>query len=236
MTVRPTLGEIIVSTFIRAATYRDNVSLNSHVVLRNTYGLLGLSVLFSAICAILSVQLRLPAPGMLLTMAGYYGLLYGVQTNANRSTGLLFVFMLTGFMGYTLGPLLNLLLSSSLGTSILTSALLGTGVSFVALSGYVLSSGKDFGFMQGFLFTGIIGCIIASGVSLIFNVPMIGLMIACAMTMLSSGMILFHTSEIIHGGERNYILATVSLFVTLYNLFISLIQILMAFSGNNRRD
>lgn len=220
------------STFVKASTTRHNVILSSHSVLRNTYALLGLSVLVSALTASLSVAYRLPAPGMLFTLIGFYGLLYGIQKNSHRAIGILFVFALTGFMGYTLGPLLSMLLKTAAGTSILISALMGTGVSFITLSAYVLVTGKDFGFMQGFLFTGLIGCLVASGVSMLFHIPMLGLLISCAMTAISSGMILFHTSEIIHGGERNYILATVSLFVTLYNLFVNLVYILMAFSGS----
>lgn len=222
------------SIYGKTTTYKHSITLNSHAVLRNTYALLGISILLCAVCAMLSIAFRLPSPGLLLTMAGYYGILYAIRMNAHKSMGIVFVFMLTGFMGYTLAPLLSMLLSSAAGTGILISALLGTGISFIALSGYVLASGEDFGFMHGFLFTALIGCLIASGASLLFNIPMLGLLVSCGMTVISSGMILFHTSEIIHGGERNYILATVSLFITLYNLFISLVQILMAFSSSNR--
>ena len=221
------------SSIINKTYQRSNVII-INTVLINTYALLGMSLLISAFCAILSASMHLPAPGILLTMLGYYGLFYAVQKNATNASAIIFVFLLTGFMGYTLGPLLNMLLSSNAGTNILISSLLGTGISFISLSAYALVTKTDFNFMNGFLFTSLIGCVVASCISLIFNIPMLSLLVSCAMTVISAGMILSQTSEIIHGGERNYILATVSLFVTLYNLFLNLIHILSAFSSNNR--
>ena len=214
-------------------THASKSILSTHHVLRNTYALLGLSLLWSALCATAAVMLHLPGPNIIISLIGIYGLIFAVNINARNSMGIVFVFLFTGFMGYSLCPLLNMLLHSIEGTRILVTALSGTGVAFIALSAYALVSSENFSFLSGFLFTALIGCVITSALSLIFNSAAMSLLVACVMTVVSSGMILYQTSEIIHGGETNYILATVSLYVSIYNLFVSLLQILSMFRSRD---
>jgi modulator of FtsH protease len=141
--------------------------------------------------------------------------------------------MLTGFMGLTLGPILNAYLAMSNGSQLVMTALGGTGAIFLALSGYVLTSRKDFSFMGGFLMVGILVAFLAGLGAMIFSMPILSLAVSGMFILLMSGMILYQTSEIIHGGETNYIMATVSLYISIYNLFLSLLQILGAFSNND---
>lgn len=209
-------------------------ALGTRAVLRNTYALLGLSVLVCAVSAWLSTAFYLSSPGFLPTVLVYYALLYAIERHAHEASGIAYLLVLTAFMGYTLAPLLNFLLSSALGASVLVAALLGTGVSFVALSSYVLITEEDFGFLGGFLYLALVGALVASAASLLFALPVLAACVACAMTVVSSALILYHTSALVHGGERNYILATLSLFLAAYNLFINLIQVLMIFSSNRR--
>ncbi len=196
-------------------------------VLKNTYALLSLTLLFSAFTAGLSMFLNLPYPGVLVTLVGYFGLLFLTSKFRNSALGLVFVFALTGFMGMTLGPILNSYVHSvGNGGQLVMTALGGTGVIFLGLSGYALTTRKDFSFMGGMLFAGILVAFLAGLVALF--VPMPGLQIAVSVMfiLLMAGMILYETSEIIHGGETNYILATVTLYVSLFNLFTSLLQLL----------
>jgi modulator of FtsH protease len=196
-------------------------------VLKNTYALLSLTLLFSAFTAGLSMFLNLPYPGVLVTLIGYFGLLFLTSKFRNSALGLVFVFALTGFMGMTLGPILNSYVHSvGNGAQLVMTALGGTGVIFLGLSGYALTTRKDFSFMGGMLFAGILVAFLAGLVALF--VPMPGLQIAVSVMfiLLMAGMILYQTSEIIHGGETNYILATVTLYVSLFNLFTSLLHLL----------
>jgi modulator of FtsH protease len=168
----------------------------------------------------------------LLMIAGVYGLMFLTHALRNSALGLISVFAFTGFLGYTLGPILNLIMSHyTNGPQLVATALGGTGVIFFALSGYVLVTRKDFSFLGGFLFIGAMVAMLAMIAGLFFHTPALQLAISAAFMLISSGLILFQTSEIIHGGETNYISATVSLFVSIYNLFLSLLQLLGAFSG-----
>ncbi len=208
--------------------------LETNRVLRNTYMLLSLTLLFSAAMAGVSMMLNLPHPGMLITFVGYFGLLFLTTKFRNSALGLLFVFMLTGFMGMTLGPILNMYLKVfSNGHEIVMTALGGTGVIFLGLSGYALTSKKDFSFLGGFLMVGILVTFLASVGALFFNIPALSLAVSAMFILLMSGMILYETSAIIHGGETNYIMATISLYVSIYNLFLSLLQILGVFAGED---
>jgi modulator of FtsH protease len=196
--------------------------------------LLSLTLLFSAAMAGVSMVLNLPHPGMLITFVGYFGLLFLTTKFRNSALGLLFVFMLTGFMGMTLGPILNMYLKVfSNGHEIVMTALGGTGVIFLGLSGYALTSKKDFSFLGGFLMVGILVAFLASLGALFFNIPALSLAVSAMFILLMSGMILYETSAIIHGGETNYIMATISLYVSIYNLFLSLLQILGVFAGED---
>ncbi|HXK56308.1 MAG: Bax inhibitor-1/YccA family protein [Gammaproteobacteria bacterium] len=209
-----------------------SIGLEVNKVLRNTYTLLAMTLLFSAVMAGVSMAFNLPHPGLILTLAGYFGLLFATMHYRNSSIGLLCVFALTGFMGYTLGPILNGYLSLANGGQMVMTAMGGTGIIFLALSGYVLVSRKDFSFMGGFLMIGILVAFLGGLASLFIEMPVLSLAVSAMFVLLMSGMILYETSNIIHGGETNYIMATVTLYVSIYNLFTSLLHLLGA-SGNN---
>jgi modulator of FtsH protease len=200
-------------------------------VLRNTYALLALTLLFSAVTAGVSMALALPHPGLLLTLAGYFGLLFLTTRYRNSGIGLAMVFALTGFMGYTLGPLLNAWLSLSNGPQLVTTALGGTGAIFLGLSAYALVSRKDFSFIGGFLMVGILVAFLAGLGAVFFELSGLALAVSAMFVLLMAGLILYETSNIVHGGETNYIMATVSLYVAIYNLFTSLLHLLGAFSS-----
>lgn len=199
-------------------------------VLKNTYALLSLTLLFCAAVAGLSMAFNWPHPGLILTLVGYFGLLFLTTRFRNSALGLLFVFALTGFMGLTLGPIVGHYVSvMPNGHQLVMTAMGGTGVIFLGLSGYALVSRKDFSFMAGFLFTGILVAFLAGLGAAIFQIPALALAVSAMFVLLMSGLILYETSQIIHGGETNYIMATVTLFVAIYNLFLSLLHLLGIF-------
>ena len=204
----------------------ESESILKHKVLRNTYALLSMTLLFSGVIAGISMAMNLPHPGIILTLLGYFGLLYLTAKNRNSATGIVCVFALTGFMGYTLGPVISTYLSLPNGSLVVIKALTTTGVIFMALSAYVVVTRKNLTFMGGFLMTGILVAFIGAIAALIFNIPALSLAISAIFVLLMSGLILYETSNIIHGGETNYIMATVSLFVAIYNLFSSLLMLL----------
>lgn len=208
--------------------------LATNKVIRNTYLLLSMTVLFSALTAFISTSLQIALPFWAILL-GYFGLLYMTSATANSAMGLVSVFLFTGFMGLTLGPTLNYYIHGfSNGPELVTAALASTGALFFALSGYAMTTRKDFSYMGGFLFIGLTIALLVSIAGLFFNMPGLQLAISGAIVLLMSGYLLYQTSLIINGGERNYIMATVSLYITLLNLFTSLLQLLAAFSG--RRD
>ncbi|MCE1162515.1 MAG: Bax inhibitor-1/YccA family protein [Thiomonas sp.] len=208
------------------------VSIPAHRVLRNTYALLALTLTFSAAVAAASAALKLPHPGIILTLVGYFGLLFATYKLSNSAWGLGAVFALTGFMGYTLGSIVNHYLAMQGGGEIVAMAFGGTALIFFGLSAWVLTSKRDFSFMGGFLFAGMIVALLAGLAAVFFQMPALSLTVSAAVVLLMSGMILFETSRIVHGGETNYILATVSLFVSIFNLFTSLLQ-LLGFMGSD---
>ena len=218
------------TTVVQKARVESVLATNS--VIRNTYLLLGASLTFSAIMAAIAMVTNAPSLG-LITLVGYFGLLFFIQAFRNSALGIVGVFALTGLMGYTLGPMLNAYMHTfSNGYQLIMTALGGTGAIFFGLSAYALTTRKDFSYMAGFLAAGAMVLLLAILVQIFFPMPMLQLALSGAFVLFSSGVILFETSQIIHGGERNYILATVSLFVALYNLFISLLHLLSMFSGN----
>ena len=194
-------------------------------VLRNTYGLLSLTLLFAAGIAALAVANAWPAPGLILTLVGYFGLLYAVHKLQNSGWALPAVFALTGFMGYTLGPLLTRTLDLPGGAGTIAAALAATGATFVALSAYVLTTRRDFSFMGGFLFAGMVIALVLGLAAYAFSMPALALAVSGLVALLSVGLILFETSRIVNGGETNYVLATVGLFVSAFNLFTSLLSL-----------
>ena len=175
-----------------------------------------------------------PHPGMLITFVVYFGLLYLTSALRNSAWGLAAVFALTGFMGLTLGPIINSYVTYfSNGTQLVMTALGGTGAIFLGLSGYALTSRKDFSFMGGFIMVGVLVAFLAGIGAAIFSIPALSLAVSAMFVLLMSGFILYQTSEMIHGGETNYIMATVSLYVSIYNLFLSLLHLLGAFAGED---
>jgi modulator of FtsH protease len=199
--------------------------ISTHRVLRNTYGLLSLTLLFSAATAAASAAFALPHPGLLLTLAGFFGLLFLTSKLRDSGWGVLSVFGLTGFMGYTLGPILGQHLALPNGHQVVMMAMGGTAAIFVALSAYALVTRKDFSSMGGFLLAGIVVAFLAGLGALFFDVPALSLTVSAAFVLLMGGLILFETSRIVHGGETNYVMATVSLYVSIYNLFVSLLAL-----------
>lgn len=213
---------------------RNASVLATNKVLRNTYLLLGMTFLFSAFMAYVAFAFAVRPMNPLLMIVGVYGLMFLTQALRNSPLGLVAVFAFTGFLGYTLGPILNYYVANfSNGHQLIGTALGGTGVIFFGLSGYALTTRKDFSYLGGFLFVGIMVVALAMIASIFFHMPALQLAISGAFVLISSGLILFQTSEIIHGGETNYISATVSLFVSIYNLFVSLLNLLGAFSGRD---
>ena len=206
--------------------------LETNKVIRNTYMLLSMTLAFSALTAGASMALNLPHPGVIITLAGYFGLLFLTAKFKNSSIGLGFVFALTGFMGYTLGPIVSSYLSLPNGGQVVMTAMGATAVAFLGLSGYALSSRKDFSFMGGFLMVGILVAFVAGLAALFFEMPAMSLAVSAMFVLLMAGLILYETSNIIHGGETNYIMATVTLFVAIFNLFTSLLH-LLGFANNS---
>ena len=208
-----------------AANDANAIQPNASRVLRNTYALLSMTLLFSASVAGISVALKLPSPGIIVTLVGYFGLLFLVYKQRNNIWALPAVFALTGFMGYTLGPMLSQTLSLPGGGQIVTMALATTGITFLALSAYVLKTRRDFSFMGGFLFAGMIIAILAGLAAIFMQIPALGLAVSAMVALLSAGLILYETSRIVNGGETNYVLATVGLYVSIFNLFTSLMSL-----------
>ncbi|CAI8163318.1 MAG: Modulator of FtsH protease YccA [Pseudidiomarina mangrovi] len=216
------------------STARSESALATNKVLRNTYMLLGMTLGFSAFVAYISASMGLPHPGFLVTIIGFYGLLFLVHKTANSSAGLLSVFALTGFMGYTLGPILGMVSAiGPQGDQIIMMALGGTALIFFSLSAYVLTTKKDMSFLGGMMMALFVVLIVGVIANLFMQMPALGLAISALFILFSAGAILMQTSAIINGGERNYVLATVTLYVSIYNIFLSLINLLLAFTGGD---
>ena len=213
---------------------RGTSAVEINVVLRKTYFLLSLTLIFSALTAMFGVATgAMPSP--LITIIGMFGLLFLTRALSNSRWGLVAVFAFTGFMGYTLAPLLNLYLHNfANGGALIATALGGTGVIFLTLSAYVLVTRKDFTYLGGFLFAAITVAFIASLIALFTHAPIFQVLISAAFAVISAGLILFQTSLIIQGGERNYMMATIGIYVAVFNLFVSLLNILGFFAGSSR--
>ena len=210
-----------------ATTSNRQVEVQSpNKVLRNTFTLLSMTLLFSAFTAGISMVFNLPHPGILITLLGYFGLLFAVSHYRNSSIGLLLVFALTGFMGFTLGPILNSYLAMANGAQMVMMAMAGTAAIFFGLAGYAMVSRKDFSYLGSFLMVGILVGFLAALAAVFFAMPALSLAVSTMFILLMSGLILYETSNIIHGGETNYIMATVTLFVAIFNLFTSLLHLL----------
>lgn len=204
---------------------RDEASiLSTNKVLRNTYFLLALSVTFSALTAYISMTMNLPYPGLIVMLVGFYGLLFLTHRLANSAWGIVSTFAFTGFLGYTIGPILNVYVGNGLG-DVAVLAFAGTAAVFFACSAYVLTTKKDMSFLSGMLFSLFIVLVIGVIANLFFSFPGLHLALSALFVVFSTGAILYETSNIVHGGETNYIRATISIYVSLYNLFISLLNL-----------
>ena len=214
-----------------ASTSRAS-ALTTNKVLRNTYLLLGATLAFSAAMAGIAMALDLPYFG-LFTLLGYFGLLFAVHKTRDSGWGIVWTFALTGFMGLTLGPILDAYIKFLPNGSQLVMTSLGvTAAAFLGLSAYAVKSEKDFSFLGGFLAVGAIGAFVLGLIAYFFHLPTLSLAVSGMFLLVSGGYILWQTSEIIRGGETNYILATVTLYVAIYNMFLSLLQLLGAASDD----
>lgn len=217
------------STVVRGGR---GLELNS--VLKNTYLLLAMTLLFSALMAGVAMALNVRPLGLIITLAGWFGLLFLTTKFRNSPLGLVMVFAFTGFLGFTVGPIVNWYLAAiPNGGQVVMTALGATGVIFVALSGYVLTTKKDFTFIGGMLMVGILVAFLCGLAAIIFSLPALSLAVSAMFVLLMSGLILFQTSQIVHGGETNYIMATITLYITIYNLFMSLLHLFGLFGGDD---
>lgn len=220
---------------------QSNISLNAskssaieiNKVLKNTYMLLSMTLAFSAVTAGVSMAMGLSHMAALVMTLGAFGLLFVVNKKADQASGIYWIFAFTGLMGASLGPMLNHYAAMPGGPSLIMQALGGTALIFFALSGYALTSKKDFSFMGGFLMVGLIVALVAGIANIFFQIPALSLALSAAIIMIMSGLILFDTSRIIHGGETNYIRATVSLYLNIYNIFVHLLHLLGVFGGDD---
>jgi len=208
-------------------------ALTTNKVLRNTYLLLGATLAFSAAMAGVAMAIGLPYFG-LFTLLGYFGLLFAVYKTRNSSWGIVWTFTLTGWLGLTLGPILDFYIKAMPNGSQLVMTSLGvTAAAFLGLSAYAVKSEKDFSFLGGFLMVGAIGAFVLGLIAYFFQLPTLSIVVSAMFLLVSGGYILWQTSEIIRGGETNYILATVTLYVAIYNMFLSLLQLLGAAQGDD---
>ncbi|WP_426357081.1 Bax inhibitor-1/YccA family protein [Pseudocolwellia sp. HL-MZ19] len=220
---------------------QSNISLNAskssaieiNKVLKNTYMLLSMTLAFSAVTASVSMAMGLSHMVALVMTLGAFGLLFVVNKKADQASGIYWIFAFTGLMGASLGPMLNYYAAMPNGGSLIFQALGGTALIFFALSGYALTSKKDFSFMGGFLMVGLIVAVVAMVANIFFQIPALSLAISAAVIMIMSGLILYDTSRIIHGGETNYIRATVSLYLNIYNIFVHLLSLLGVFGSDD---
>lgn len=197
----------------------------AHRVLRNTYALLSMTLLFSAAIATLGIVLQAPAPGLVVLLVGMFGLLYAVHKLKNSGWAIPAVFAFTGFMGYALGPIVARSLSLPGGAQVVMLALAATGATFLALSAWAITSKRDFSFMAGFLFAGMVIAILAGLAAVFMEISALSLAVSAMVALLSAGLILMDTSRIVNGGETNYVMATVGLYLSIFNLFTSLLSL-----------
>ena len=215
-------------------TQRTEAVLATNKLIRNTYTLLAMTLAFSALTAGIAMMINMPPLHWLLTLGGYFGLLFLTVKTANSAMGLVSVFALTGFMGLTLGPIISFYLHAfSNGPQLVMMAFGGTAAIFLGLSAYALTTKRDFSFLGGFLMVGILVAFLAGIAALVFSIPGLSLAVSAMFILLMSGFILFQTSQLVHEPDTNYILATVSLYVSIYNLFLSLLHLFGIFGGDD---
>ena len=217
-----------------AAVSRPRLSaLEANKVLKNTYMLLSATLAFSAVMAMVSMYINMPPMAYMISVIAAMVLgMFVLPKTANSSAGVGVIFLITGLLGFGLGSILTVYMAMANGPQIIATALGGTGIIFLGLSGYALTTKKDFSFLGGFLFAGMMVVVLAIIASLFIQIPALTLTISAAIIMLMSGLILFDTSRIINGGETNYIMATFSIFLSLFNIFVSLLNILGIMSND----
>ncbi len=210
----------------------QEAAISTNKVIRNTYTLLSMTLFFSALCAVATMALQVSQGAGFLMIIGGFIMTFVVRATANSAKGLIAVFIFAGLMGGSLGPVISVYtVAYTNGSAIVAQALGGTALIFLSLSGYALTTGKNFNFIGGFLFTGMIVALVAMIANIFLQIPALSLAISSAVILLMSGFILFDTSRIINGGERNYIMATISLYLSIFNIFIHLLHLLAALSG-----
>ncbi len=217
-------GSTVVST-------SSSMAINS--VLKNTYMLLGMTLVWSAIMAFVAYTMNVGMLSPWLLIGGAIGLQLLIHFTADSSLGILATFLFTGFLGFTMGPFLNVIINTlANGSQLVMIAAGGTGLVFFGLSGYILTTKKDMTWLSGALVAGGMVALVAMIVAMFLDIPAIQLTLCVFFIILSSAMILYQTSSIVHGGETNYVLATVSLYLSVYNLFMTMLQLLVAFYGD----
>ena len=215
-------------------TPRVEAALATNKLIRNTYTLLAMTLAFSALTAGIAMMINMPPLHWLLVIGGYFGLLFLTAKTANSAMGLVSVFALTGFMGLTLGPIVGFYLTAfSNGSQLVMMAFGGTAAIFLGLSGYALTTRRDFSFLGGFLMVGVLVAFLAGIAAIVFSIPALSLAVSAMFILLMSGFILFQTSQLVHEPDTNYIMATVGLYVSIYNLFLSLLHIFGIFGGED---
>ncbi|UCG74453.1 MAG: Bax inhibitor-1/YccA family protein [Chromatiales bacterium] len=202
-------------------------AIATNKVLKNTYLLLSMTLLFSAVTAGISMALALPPMTYLISVGvAMVAGIFVLPRVANSAAGIGVIFLITGALGLGLGPLLNIYLALPKGPEIVGTAMGGTGVIFLSLSAYALTSKRNFSFMGGFLFAGFMVVLIAALANIFLALPALSLAVSAGIILLMSGFILFDTSRIINGGQTNYIMATYGLYLSIFNIFINLLSLL----------
>ncbi|PTY36577.1 BAX inhibitor protein [Saccharospirillum sp. MSK14-1] len=215
------------------ATQRSESALATNKVLRNTYALLSMTLVFSAVCALFAMSANLSPTASLIMMIAAIGIMFFViPRTANSGMGIVWTFVFTGLLGASLGPTLNYYLAMSNGGAIVAQALGGTAIVTFGLSAYAVTTKKDFSFLGGFLMVGLIVALVAILANFFFTIPALSLAISAGVVLLMSLFILYDTSRIVNGGETNYIHATVSLYLNIYNLFVHLLALVGALSND----
>ena len=220
-----------------ATTTASSLSAGAHKVLRNTYMLLGITMVPTVIGAMVGLSMNFawaaqhPMMFALGSLALMFGLFIGINANRNSALGVVLLLALTGLMGVMLGPIMQVALHLRNGGQLVMLAAGGTGVIFMTLAGIATTSKKDFSFMGNFLLVGIILLIVASLANMFFQIPALALALSGVAVLLFSGFILYDVSRIVQGGETNYVMATLAIYLDIYNLFVNLLQLLMALMG-----
>ncbi|MGD6858604.1 MAG: Bax inhibitor-1 family protein [Enterobacteriaceae bacterium] len=210
----------------------ENSIIDSHFVLKNTYFLLSLTLSFSVLTSIISIFFNLPTPGFVLTFIFFYGLLFLINKYSNNELGIIAVFLFTGFIGYSSSSFISLFLSNEL-KYVLILSLISTAIIFFSCSIYVFTTKRSISFLHGILMSCFISILIMSIARFFLNIPAISIVISIMSIIFSTGAIMLETNDILNGGEKNYILATVNIYVSLYNIFINILSLSTIFRNSN---